>query len=67
MDEHYSLLNPCTKTSPFKMSVLDRYNIRTDLLKIGRECVDWIHLALAKHQWRILVNTVTNLLVSGIS
>jgi hypothetical protein len=29
----------------------------------GRECVDWIHLAQDRVQWRTPVNTVINLLV----
>jgi len=30
------------------------YNIRTDLTWIGWDVVDWIHLALALDQWRLL-------------
>jgi hypothetical protein len=41
-----------------------------DLREIGREDVDWIHLAQDRNQWRAVVNTVMNLLVpqrQGIS
>jgi hypothetical protein len=27
-------------------------NIRMDLREIGRECVDWMHLAQGKNKWR---------------
>jgi hypothetical protein len=36
-------------------------NIKTDLRKIVWECVDWIHLAQDKDQWRALVNRIMNL------
>jgi hypothetical protein len=36
-------------------------NIRMDLQEIGREVVDWIHLAQDRDQWRAVVNTVMNL------
>jgi hypothetical protein len=29
-------------------------NIRMDLRKIGWDCVDWIHLAQCRDQWRVL-------------
>jgi hypothetical protein len=32
-----------------------------DNIRIGWECVDWMHLALGRDQWRHLVNTVMNL------
>jgi hypothetical protein len=35
--------------------------ITLDLKKIGWECVDWIHLAPDRDQWRALVNTVMKL------
>jgi hypothetical protein len=38
-------------------------NIRMDLREVGWECVDWIHLAQDRDQWRVLVNTVLNLRV----
>jgi hypothetical protein len=38
-------------------------NIRMDLREIGWECVGWIHLAQGRYQWRVLVNTIMNLLV----
>jgi hypothetical protein len=36
-------------------------NIRMDLREIGWKDVDWIHLAQDRDQWRVVVNTVTNL------
>jgi hypothetical protein len=38
-------------------------NIRMDLMETGWECVDWMHVALDRDQWRALVNTVINLRV----
>jgi len=38
-------------------------NIRMDLRELGWECVDWIHLAEDRDQWRAVVNTVMNLRV----
>jgi hypothetical protein len=38
-------------------------NIRMDVTEVGWEDVDWIHLALHRDQWRVLVNTVMNLRV----
>jgi hypothetical protein len=34
-----------------------------DLREIGREGVDWMHLANDRKQWRAVVNTVMNLWV----
>jgi hypothetical protein len=34
-----------------------------DLIEIGWEVVDWIHLAQERDQWRAVVNTVMNLQV----
>jgi hypothetical protein len=45
-------------------------NVRMDLMEIGWEGVDWIHLAQDRDQWLALVNTVMNLRVpkkAGIS
>jgi hypothetical protein len=42
---------------------IDRKNIRVDLREIGSECLDWIHLAQDRDQWRTLVNMVMNLRV----
>jgi hypothetical protein len=39
-------------------------NIKMDLREIGWDGVDWIDMAQARDQWRALVNTVLNLLVS---
>jgi hypothetical protein len=39
-------------------------NIKTHVVKINYEFVDWIHLAQDKDQWRALVNTVMNLEVT---
>jgi hypothetical protein len=36
-------------------------DIRMDLLEIGWEGVDWMHLAQDRHQWRAIVNMVMNL------
>jgi hypothetical protein len=33
-------------------------NIKMDLKIIGREVVDWIHLAQVRNQWQLLVNTI---------
>jgi hypothetical protein len=34
-----------------------------DLLEIGLNVVDWIHLAQDRYRWRVLVNAVMNLRV----
>jgi hypothetical protein len=39
-------------------------NIRIDLREVGREDVDWIHLAQGRDQWRAVVNTVMKLRIS---
>jgi hypothetical protein len=39
-------------------------NIRMGLRQIGREDVDWMHLAQVRDQWRDVVNTVMNLRVT---
>jgi hypothetical protein len=39
-------------------------NIKMDLREIRFECVDWIHLAQDREQWRALANTAKNLQVS---
>jgi len=36
-------------------------NIRMDLREIWFECVDWMHVAQNRDQWRALVNTVMNI------
>jgi hypothetical protein len=38
-------------------------NIKTDLLEIGVNVVDWIGLAQYRYRWRALVNSVMNLRV----
>jgi hypothetical protein len=38
-------------------------NIEMDLRTVGLDGVDWIHLAQDRDCWRVLVNTVTKLLV----
>jgi hypothetical protein len=40
-------------------------DIRTNVIEIGWEFVDWIHMGLDTDQWRgrVFVNTVTNLWV----
>jgi hypothetical protein len=35
-----------------------------DLREIGWGGIDWIHLALGRGQWRVLVNRVMNIRVS---
>jgi hypothetical protein len=35
-------------------------NIKMDLIKIGLDGMDWIHLAQDRDQWRALVNRVMN-------
>jgi hypothetical protein len=36
-------------------------NIKMDIMEMGMESVDWIHLTRGRDRWRALVNTVTNL------
>jgi hypothetical protein len=36
------------------------YSIKTDLLEIGLNVVDWIGLAQDRYRWRSLVNSVMN-------
>jgi len=38
-------------------------NIRMDLMEVGWECVDWIHVGKDRNHWWSLVNTVMNLRV----
>jgi hypothetical protein len=38
-------------------------NIKMNLRKIGCGDMNWIHLTQDRDQWRVLVNTVTNLRV----
>jgi hypothetical protein len=38
-------------------------NIKIDLIEIGWDGMDWIDLAQNRDQWRVLVNTVMNLVV----
>jgi hypothetical protein len=38
-------------------------NIRMDLLEVGCEGVEWMHLAVVRDQWWALMNTVMNLAV----
>jgi len=38
-------------------------NIRTDLVEIGWQDVEWIHLAQDSNQWWAVVNMVMNLQV----
>jgi hypothetical protein len=38
-------------------------NIRIDLGEVGLVDVDWIGLAKDRNRWRVLVNSVLNLLV----
>jgi hypothetical protein len=35
-------------------------NVKTDLLQIGLNAVDWIGLAQDRYRWRALVNSVMN-------
>jgi hypothetical protein len=36
-------------------------NIKLDVKDIGRECVNWIHLAQDREKWQVIVNMVINL------
>jgi hypothetical protein len=38
-------------------------NIKMDLREIGWHSMDWIDVAQNRDEWRVLVNTVMNLLV----
>jgi hypothetical protein len=38
-------------------------NINVDHKEVGREGVDWIHLAQDRDQWQAIVNTVMNIQV----
>jgi hypothetical protein len=38
-------------------------NIEMDLREVGRNGMDWIHLAQDRDQWKTLVNIVLNLRV----
>jgi hypothetical protein len=39
-------------------------NIKMDVVEIGWEFVDWMHLVHDMNQWRALVNTIMNLPVA---
>jgi hypothetical protein len=39
-------------------------NIRMDLIEIGWENVDWIHLAQNRDQWQALVNMIMHFQVA---
>jgi hypothetical protein len=39
-------------------------NIRMDLREVGREGVDWMHMAQDRDQWRAVVKTVMKLRVT---
>jgi hypothetical protein len=43
------------------LDVDGKIKITMDLREIGREGVDWMHLAENSDHWRALVNTVMNL------
>jgi len=36
-------------------------NLRIDLMEIGWEGMNWIHLAQDRDQWRVIVNTLMSL------
>lgn len=46
-----------------KTSSIWEDNINTDLKETGCEYVDWIYLAQARHQWRVLVNMAINICI----
>jgi len=58
----YSILvgRPETKTQLGRSTRRRKDNIRMDLMKVGWEGVEWIHLAQDRDHWRALVNTVMN-------
>jgi hypothetical protein len=39
-------------------------NIKMELQKVGCEGMGWIELAQDRHRWQVLLNEVTNLLIS---
>jgi hypothetical protein len=38
-------------------------DLEVDLIKVRRDCMDWIHMPQDRNQWRAFVTTVLNLLV----
>jgi hypothetical protein len=55
--------NPERKTSLRKLRRNWENNIKTDVKVIRWGFMNWIDLAQDRDQWRVLVNTVTDLLV----
>jgi hypothetical protein len=39
------------------------YNIKMDLMEVGWEDLDWIHVAHDRNQWRVFMNVSVKLLV----
>jgi hypothetical protein len=58
----YSILvgRPETKTQLGRSTRRRKDNIRMDIMKVGWEGLEWIHLAQDRDHWRALVNTVMN-------
>jgi hypothetical protein len=63
MDFHFKVKGPETLVPIYRLRVLDKSNIRMDLVEVGWGDVDWICVAKDRNRWRALVNSVLNLRV----